>query len=117
MQFYDYLVNKFGYDKGPFYQYFSVQDIMTSHKGLCFDYACLFNAMCRSQGIPCITLDGYNRQDTYSKHTWNRVYYNDSWYNLDVTFDAQQKTKALYGFHQIDYYDSLDEDFVITRIY
>lgn len=60
MQFYDYLVNKFGYDKGPFYQYFSVQDIMTSHKGLCFDYACLFNAMCRSQGIPCITLDGYN---------------------------------------------------------
>ena len=36
-----------------FYQTFDVNTVMQKRKGVCFDYACLFAAMCRSQDIPC----------------------------------------------------------------
>ena len=43
----------------------------------------------------------YNLSKEY--HTWNRVYFESSWWNLDVTFDiVQTKNQGkLYGFHHI----------------
>ena len=107
----------YDYDKDMLYQYFCLEDTMDSRSGLCFDYACLFTAMCRSQGIPCVSVDGYDRKNPYNQHTWNRVYYNDSWWNLDVTHDANPKNKTPYGFHKLDGYDSPSPEYIITRIY
>ena len=45
---------------------------LSSKKGICFDYASLFAAMCRSQGIPTRLVIGYADPDIY--HAWNEVY-------------------------------------------
>ncbi len=41
-------------------------------KGICFDYASLFAAMCRSQSIPARLVIGYADPNIY--HAWNEVY-------------------------------------------
>lgn len=45
---------------------------LASGKGICFDYASLFAAMCRSQGIPARLVVGYAEPNIY--HAWNEVY-------------------------------------------
>lgn len=58
-------------------------------KGICFDYACLFVAMCRSQGLKVrvITGEGFNGYQWVS-HAWNQVYIPEAgeWINVDPTF-------------------------------
>lgn len=107
----------YDWDKKPaIMQYFDVNDTMETKSGVCYDYACLFAAMCRSQNIPCLMVDG----DPYVgevAHTWNRVFYNGSWYQLDVTFDSTTKGTVLYGFRKIDTYSAPDDEYQITRIY
>ena len=46
--------------------------LLAKKKGICFDYASLFAAMCRSQGIPTRLVIGYADPDIY--HAWNEVY-------------------------------------------
>ncbi len=108
---------EYDWDKKPtIMQYFDVNDTMETKSGVCYDYACLFAAMCRSQNIPCLMVDG----DPYvgkGAHTWNRVFYNGSWYQLDVTFDSTTKGNVLYGFRQVDTYSAPDDEYQITRIY
>ena len=50
-------------------------------KGICYDIASLFAAMCRSQDIPCVIKKGYIN-DAY--HAWNEVYIDGEWYSIDV---------------------------------
>ncbi len=45
---------------------------LAAGKGICFDYASLFAAMCRSQGIPARLVIGYAEPNIY--HAWNEVY-------------------------------------------
>ncbi len=45
---------------------------LAAGKGICFDYASLFAAMCRSQSIPTRLVIGYAEPDIY--HAWNEVY-------------------------------------------
>ncbi len=45
---------------------------LSSGKGICFDYASLFAAMCRSGGIPARLVIGYADPNIY--HAWNEVY-------------------------------------------
>lgn len=77
---------------------------LSSKKGICYDYASLFAAMCRSQGIPTRLVTGYADPDIY--HAWNEVYTDETgWitpelflknkgYNIaDATFYAGNKDK------------------------
>lgn len=81
--------------------------VLAKKSGICYDYASLFAAMTRSQGIPTRLVIGYASPDIY--HAWNEVYTEESgWvtpelllskhgYNLlDSTFYAgyTDKTKA-----------------------
>lgn len=45
---------------------------LAAGKGICFDYASLFAAMCRSRSIPARLVIGYADPDIY--HAWNEVY-------------------------------------------
>ena len=57
--------------------------------GICFDYACLYVAMCRANNIKVkiITGQGFNGSNWVS-HAWNQVYIEEenTWVNVDPTF-------------------------------
>ncbi len=78
--------------------------VLKKGKGICFDYAALFAAMARSQGIPTRLVIGYS-SEVY--HAWNEVYTKEtgwisaelllsrSGYNIvDSTFYAGAADKA-----------------------
>ena len=117
---YEWMIYNFEYDYeyNPVVQYFNVHKTLQTHKGVCYDFSHLFAALCRSQKIPCYVVDGDKRDNAQYHHTWNRVYFNGSWWNMDVTFDiVQTKNKGqLYGFRKIDNAFVTDKEFFITKI-
>ena len=118
---YKWMIHNFEYDYeyNPIVQYFNVHKTLQTHKGVCYDFSHLFAALCRSQKIPCYVVDGDKRDNAKYHHTWNRVYFNGTWWNMDVTFDiVQTKNKGqLYGFRKIDDAFVTDKEFFITKIY
>lgn len=86
---------------------------LSKKTGICFDYASLFAAMARSQGIPTRLAVGYASPDIY--HAWNEVYTKETgWisveiylknkgYNLvDSTFYASAKDKEQFAKYMAD---------------
>ncbi len=118
---YYWMIHNFEYDYKceSFIQYFNVRKTLTTKKGICYDFSHLFAALCRSQNIPCYVLDGTKLDDANYHHTWNRVYFNDSWWDMDVTFDIVQikNQGVLYGFRKIDGPYVTIKEFFITKIY
>ena len=117
---YNWIIDNFeyDYDYSAFIQYFDIRKTLRTHKGVCYDFSNLFAALCRSQNIPCYVVDGIS-YETGVQHTWNRVYYNGSWWDLDVTNDttANQSNEKPYGFHKLESYASLDTEYRIIKIY
>ena len=109
---------EYDYDYHAFIQYFNIRKTLRTHKGVCYDFSNLFATLCRSQNIPCYVVDGTS-YETAAHHTWNRVYYNNSWWDLDVTNDttANQNNEKLYGFRKLECSHSLDNYYWITKIY
>lgn len=97
------------------YQYSDITKTLHTKTGVCYDIACLFAAICRSQDIPCYVIDGYARTDRSTQHTWNRVLIDGTWYDVDITNDLTAENP--FGFHLTADYNSADENFVIMRIY
>ncbi len=118
---YEWMIHNFEYDYEcePIVQYFNVRKTLSTRKGICYDFSHLFAALCRSQNIHCYVVDGDKRDNTQYHHTWNRVYFNCSWWNMDITFDTAQRQNQgeLYGFREIDDAFVTDEEFFITKIY
>lgn len=60
-----------------------------TRKGICFDYACLYVAMARANGLKVriVTGEGFNGVSWVS-HAWNQVYLSEEarWINVDPTF-------------------------------
>ncbi|MCY6957814.1 transglutaminase-like domain-containing protein [Clostridium brassicae] len=58
-------------------------------KGICFDYSCLYSAMCKANNIKVriVTGEGFNGSNWVS-HAWNEVYISEEnkWINVDTTF-------------------------------
>ena len=58
-------------------------------RGVCFDYACLFVAMCRESNIKVrmVIGEGFNGKE-WVNHSWNEFYddANNRWINVDSTF-------------------------------
>ncbi|MBE6732797.1 MAG: transglutaminase domain-containing protein [Ruminococcaceae bacterium] len=118
---YSWMIHNFEYDYEcePFIQYFNVRKTLSKRKGICYDFSHLFAALCRSQNIHCYVIDGDKRDSTQYHHTWNRVYFDGSWWNMDVTFDIVQtkKHEQLYGFRKIGNPYIQDKEYQITKIY
>ena len=117
----NWMIHNFEYDYECelIVQYFNVHKTLSTRKGICYDFSHLFAALCRSQNIPCYVIDGTPYNPAMDCHTWNQVYFNGSWWNVDVTFDIIQTKKQgeLYGFQEIENPYSLDEVYYITKIY
>ena len=110
---------EYDYDCEPIIQYFNVRKTLNTQKGICYDFTHLFAALCRSQNITCYVIDGTKIDDANYHHTWNRVYFDSSWWKVDTTLDIVQskKKERLYGFHRIEKHISTQEEYTITKIY
>ena len=110
---------EYDYNYNAIFQYFDVRKTLRTKQGVCFDFSHLFAAFCRSQNIPCYAVDGISYKDSTVQHTWNRVYYDEFWWNMDVTHDitGTAEGKDLYGFRKLGGAFAPDEDFFITKIY
>ena len=110
---------EYDYDYNAVIQYFNIRRTLQTRKGVCYDFSNLFAALCRSQNIPCYVVDGTPYNHSTQDHTWNRVYYDGSWWDVDVTNDlsASKDNGSLYGFHELESSHSLDAEYRITKIY
>ena len=63
----------------------SVDAVLDTGKGICFDYAALTACMLRSQGIPVQLVIGFA---DHSYHAWNKVLVDDHWILVDTTAEA-----------------------------
>ena len=119
MAIYEYVVDNFTYDEddSPFFQHADLEETLESKKGLCFDFSNLFAALCRIQDIPCVAVAGVSNSG--QKHQWNRVYFNETWYELDVTNDiaAREEGFSPFGFVEIEYVYSKTKGYKITKIF
>ena len=106
---YDFVVNTLSYDTEKAAavksDYLPVLDeVLSSKKGICFDYAALMTGMLRSQGVPCKLVVGY-AGEVY--HAWISVWTEEtgwidgaiffdgtSWQRLDPTFASTGKGSA-----------------------
>lgn len=110
---------EYDYEYNPVIQYFNVRKTLSTRKGICYDFSHLFAALCRSQNIPCYVIDGTKFDNANYHHTWNRVYFDGSWWNIDITIDMVQtkKHEQLYGFRKIGNPYIQDQEYQITKIY
>lgn len=61
--------------------------IVKSH-GKCDGYSKTFSYICSKAGIRTVTVIGNDLNSTGDiMHMWNKVYYKNKWYNVDVTWD------------------------------
>jgi transglutaminase-like putative cysteine protease len=89
---YNYVINNIKYDYKKAESVKSgylpiIDDTIIAKKGICYDYASLFAAMVRSQGIPTKLVTGYTENNEVY-HAWNEVYINNQWITVDTTFDS-----------------------------
>ena len=64
-------------------------------------------------------VDGISRKNNVDRHTWNRVYHDGAWWNVDITTDNTRTAngKELYGFRKLEDAFVPDKDFFIMKIY
>lgn len=117
----NWMIHNFEYDYECelIVQYFNVRKTLSTRKGICYDFSHLFAALCRSQNIPCYVIDGTPYNPAKDCHTWNRVYFDGSWWNVDVTVDIVQikNQKEVYGFKYIKHEYLQDDNYYVSRIY
>ena len=118
---YSWIIQNFEYDYDyhAFIQYFNVRRTLHTRNGVCYDFSNLFAALCRSQNIPCYVVDGTPYDRSTASHTWNRIYDNNFWWDVDVTNDmsATKDARTLYGFREIESSNAPDDVYKITKIY
>ncbi len=73
-----------------------VSSVLKNRKTLCTGYANLFHSMCGAAGVNSVVIHGYTKNtfvdigDTsyLPDHSWNKVWVNGDWLNVDATWDA-----------------------------
>ncbi|HSL94271.1 MAG TPA: transglutaminase domain-containing protein [Bacillota bacterium] len=71
----------------------SIDQTLTSGKGICYDHASLTAAMLRSLGIPAKLVKGY-ASTVQGYHAWNEVYIDGQWLIMDASVDAQRRARG-----------------------
>lgn len=72
-----------------------IDDMYTTKKGICYDYASLMAGVLRSQKIPTKLMMGY-APEIKEYHAWNEIYIDGKWNVVDTTYDAAM-TQAGYS--------------------
>ena len=66
-----------------------VDKVLKTRRGVCANYAALFNACCKEVGVQSYIIEGYTRQNDKVvgiAHAWNAVRINGTFYDIDATW-------------------------------
>ena len=84
MAYDNYMVNKLNKSRANYYRNWSgPYNVYDTKAGKCTDFANALAIMARELGIPCTSIEN-------DGHTWNVVYANSRWYEIDMTGDIQR---------------------------
>ena len=80
----------------------SAYSVFCTDLTVCAGYSQAFEMMCNGSGIDAVAVTSYY-------HEWNKVRLNDSWYNVDCTWDDAEGT-IYYGYFERsdNYYDTVN---------
>lgn len=72
------------------------EQTFVDQSGICYDFASLYAAMLRSQGIPTKLVKGYSPKNVKGYHAWNEFYdaSQKKWIVVDTTYDLQVTSKG-----------------------
>jgi Transglutaminase-like superfamily len=62
---------------------------LTTRKGICGNFACLFNAVCMQAGLRSYLIEGYTKQNgfaDYIPHAWCSAFVEGAWFMFDPTW-------------------------------
>lgn len=81
--------NYLQYDRSYAGRNLNLQQIVQSKRGVCVEYAKLYNALARLAGIPSTVVNGvaYGEYKHFEGHAWNLIYNNNKWIFVDPTWD------------------------------
>ena len=67
----------------------SIDVILNTSLGICYDYSVLYAGMLRSVGVPTKMMMGY-KNNIKKYHAWNEVYLQETkqWVTIDITYDS-----------------------------
>lgn len=84
----DYLVESIEYDENTSYSY-NIYGALVNNKCVCEGYAKSFKYLMDALEIPCTIVIGEatNSQGDTENHAWNYVKLEESWYDVDCTWD------------------------------
>lgn len=72
-----------------YYHGFYLEGVLLDKKAVCEGISKTFTALCNIEGIPCVTVEGYQSDNPNGVgHAWNKVFVNNDWYIVDVTSDG-----------------------------
>lgn len=84
----------------------NVYGALVDNKAKCDGYARTFTYVCGKAGIRTVTVMGYDltADSKENGHMWNKVYCNNKWYNIDVTWDdpiSDMKDNVQYDYFMV----------------
>ncbi len=85
----DFVHNYIKYDRDYIGRLLDNASILSLKKGVCAEYAQLYNSLARMAGIPAVIVNGI-AQGEYGKfegHSWNMIYLDNKWQQVDPTWN------------------------------
>ncbi len=95
---YDYIVMNVTYDQEVYnklsindfdfasYKSFYLEGVLFDKLAVCEGISKSFTSFCNIEGIPCVTVVGYQTANKNgANHAWNKIYLNGKWYIIDPT--------------------------------
>jgi len=69
--------------------------VYEGYKGICYDFAALYAAMCRAVGIPTKLIMGFSSYMRPEYHAWNLVKIDGDWYKFDSIYSMYRGAQFL----------------------
>ena len=93
---------------------------LKTRKGICENYATLFNDICLNSGIKSYVIEGYTKQNgftDYIPHAWCAAFIDSSWYMFDPTWGSGYISNAKF-YKKIDneYFKANPSTFIKTHM-
>ena len=97
-----------------------IASALRRRKGVCENYAAIFNDICLKSGLRSLMVEGYTKQNgsmDKSPHAWCTVFIDNNWSLYDPTWDEDQAHRAFFtGNINYDYFQVSPEVFIQSHM-